>query len=212
MKWHAAWVTALALFAIGASSVAQAPEPTGVESLQRFFDEVERYTAQFTQIVVDEGGKPIQESKGRLWIERPNRFRWNYETPYKQQIVSDGEKLWVYDEDLKQVTVRPLKEGLLETPAALLAGKGRVEQRFNVEDAGAQNGLAWVELTPKGKDSGFENVRLGFERGRLRMFELADALGQMTRYTLRNGSENQPIDPSRFSFTPPPGADVVGEQ
>lgn len=212
MRWRFVCVMVMGVVALAGGAGAQAPAPSGIESLQRFFNEIERYTSHFNQVVVDESGKPIQESKGRLWIERPNKFRWNYETPYKQQIVSDGEKLWVYDEDLKQVTVRPLKEGLLETPAALLAGKGRVEQRFNVNDAGIENNLAWVELTPKGKDSGFERVRLGFERGRLRMFELFDALGQTTRYTLHSGLENQPIDPARFTFTPPPGADVVGEQ
>ncbi|HEX7044446.1 MAG TPA: outer membrane lipoprotein chaperone LolA [Burkholderiales bacterium] len=190
---------------------AAAQPPGGRESLERFFEEVERYTAQFNQVVVDETGETIQESNGRLWIERPNKFRWNYETPYKQQIVSDGERLWVYDEDLKQVTVRPLKKGLLETPAALLAGRGRLAQRFDIRDGGAAEGLAWVELTPKEKDGSFERVRLGFEQGRLRKFELQDALGQTTRYTLRGGVENQPIAPSRFTFTPPPGVDVVGE-
>ena len=206
---------ALAAFlglAFAVAAVAQNNAPSGLESLERFFNEVERYTAQFTQVVVDEGGEVIQESKGRLWIERPNKFRWNYEAPYKQQIISDGERLWVYDEDLRQVTVRPLKEGLLETPAALLAGKGRLEQRFNVKDAGTTDGLAWVELTPKGRDGGFEKVRLGFRDDQLRMFELVDGLGQTTRYTLHSALENNPIDPSRFTFTPPPGVDVVGEQ
>lgn len=201
----------LALALCGAVSMAPAQPPGGRESLARFFEKVDRYTAQFTQVLLDEAGEPIQEAKGRLWIERPNKFRWNYETPYKQQIVSDGERLWVYDEDLKQVTVRPLQQGLLETPAALLAGKGRLEERFNVADVGEEGGLEWVELTPKGKDGGFEQVRLGFRQGRLRMFELHDALGQTTRYTLSDGLENQPIAPSRFTFTPPPGVDVVGE-
>lgn len=201
----------LALLGALATFGAAAAEPSGGrESLERFFAEVERYTARFNQVVVDETGETIQESSGRLWIERPDKFRWDYETPYKQQIVSDGERLWVYDEDLRQVTVRSLKEGLLETPAALLAGRGRLAERFDIRDAGAADGLAWAELTPKKKDAGFERVRLGFEQGRLRKFELQDALGQTTRYTLRGGLENQPIASSRFTFTPPPGVDVVG--
>lgn len=191
---------------------AAAEVPGGVPSLHRFFAEINRYTAFFTQVVLDDAGKPLQESKGRLWIERPNKFRWNYESPAKQQIVSDGERLWVYDEELKQVTVRSLKQGLLDTPAMLLAGRGRVEDRFTVKDLGVENRLAWVQLLPKSKDSGIEEVRLGFENGRLKTFELRDGLGQTTRYTLNSGLENQPIDPNRFTFTPPPGVDVVGEQ
>lgn len=192
--------------------MAAAPAPGSLESLQRFFADVKRYTAFFNQTVFDETGKPVQEAKGRLWIERPNKFRWNYEAPAKQQIVSDGERLWVYDEDLRQVTVRSLQQGLLDTPAMLLAGKGRVEDQFDVKDMGTQNGLEWAELLPKRKDTGIEAVRLGFERGRLKAIELVDSLGQTTRYMLHSGLENQPIDPSRFTFTPPPGVDVVGEQ
>lgn len=183
---------------------------SGLRSLHRFFNEVNRYTAFFNQVVLEDGRKPIQESKGRLWIERPNKFRWNYESP-KQQIVSDGERLWIYDEELKQVTIRSLKQGLLDTPAMLLAGRGRVEDQFTVKDLGTENGIAWVQLLPKRKDSGIDDVRIGFESGRLKVFELLDGLGQITRYTLHSGLENQPIDPSRFTFTPPPGTDVVGE-
>lgn len=192
-------------------SLALAAEPSAIDSLKRFFAEADRYTARFEQVVLDEVGEPIQESRGRLWIERPDKFRWNYETPYEQQIVSDGERLWVYDEDLRQVTVRPLEGGLLDTPAVLLAGRGRLEDRFRIRESDVRNGLAWVTLTPKRRDSGFESVRIGFERGRLRMLEIMDSLGQTTRYTLRNGVENPRIAAGRFEFTPPPGVDVVGE-
>ncbi len=209
-RWRAALILP-GLLALTVAAMALPAGPTGRESLERFFKEVDRYTAAFDQVVLDESGQPVQEAKGRLWIERPNKFRWNYEEPYKQQIVSDGERLWVYDEDLKQVTVRPLKEGLLETPAALLAGKRKLEERFEIKDAGTDGGFAWAELTPKGKDSGFEQVRLGFQQGRLHTLELLDALGQRTRYALHSALENQPIAPSRFTFTPPPGVDVVGE-
>ena len=200
-----AWsMTAVAATAPAAQSAA--------ESLRRFFADVNRYTARFDQVLLDETGATIQESKGRLWIERPDKFRWDYETPYKQQIIGDGESLWVYDEDLQQVTVRPLKGGLLDTPAVLLAGRGRLEEQFKLEDAGVKDKIAWIELLPKHKDTGFERVRLGFEQGHLRAFELIDGLGQKTRYTLSDGLENKPIDAARFTFTPPPGVDVVGER
>lgn len=201
------------VLACGAASmlVVAAESPSGPQSLRRFYAEVDRYTATFTQVVLDDAHKPVQESKGRLWIERPNKFRWNYDAPTKQQIVSDGSRLWVYDEDLKQVTVRSLKQGLLDTPAMLLAGRARVDEQFDVKDAGSENNLEWVQLVPKKKDSGIDQVRLGFERGRLKSIELLDGLGQTTRYTLSSGLENQPIDPNRFTFAPPAGVDVVGE-
>jgi len=202
----------LSLCSIAIHSATATAAPTGAESLRRFFTDVSRFTAQFEQLLIDETGATIQESKGRLWIERPNKFRWDYDTPYKQQIISDGERLWVYDEDLKQVTVRALKSGLLDTPAVLLAGQGRLEEQFQVRDAGVANNVAWVELIPKNKDSGFEKIRLAFEQGRLRGFELIDGLGQMTRFTLRGESENKPISAARFTFTPPAGVDVVGER
>lgn len=195
-----------------AAAAAATQAPNGIQSLQRFFTDVNRYTARFDQVVLDETGAKIQESKGRLWIERPNKFRWDYETPYKQLIISDGERLWVYDEDLKQVTVRPLKGGLLDTPAVLLSGKGGLEDQFEVKEAGAENNVDWVDLFPKRKDSGFEKVRIGFERGHLRRLDLLDGLGQTTRYVLTDGLENKPIGASRFIFTPPPGVDVVGER
>ena len=205
--------TARLLFfaALVAVCAGAAEKSNGPQGLHRFYAEVNRYTASFTQVVLDDSRKPVQESKGRLWIERPNKFRWNYESPAKQQIVSDGTRLWIYDEDLKQVTVRALKQGLLDTPAMLLAGRGRIEDQFDVKDAGSENNLDWVQLVPKKKDGGIDQVRLGFEHGRLKVLELLDGLGQTTRYTLNSGLENQPIDPNRFSFTPPAGVDVVGD-
>ncbi len=207
-------LAALALLIVWSTGGFAASESTtGTQNLQRFFNEVNRFTAAFTQTVLDDTGKPIQEAKGRLWIERPNKFRWNYDSPVKQQIVSNGERLYVYDEDLRQVTVRSLKDGLLDTPAMLLAGKGRVQDQFTVKELGNENGLEWVQLVPKRKDSGIEEVRLGFERGgHLKSFYLVDGLGQKTRYVLHSGLENQPIDPNRFTFIPPPGADVVGDR
>lgn len=200
-----AWLlAALAPLAFGA-------EPTALRSLERFFEEVDSYTARFEQVVLDERGEPIQDSQGRLWIERPNRFRWNYETPYEQQIVADGERLWVYDKDLQQVTVRRLEGGLLDTPAVLLAGKGGLEQQFEIRDRGVEGGLAAVQLTPKRKESGFESVRIGFEHGRLRQLEIRDSLGQTTRYVLHDAVENARIPGNRLQFEPPPGVDIVGE-
>lgn len=193
------------------AAVPAAESPSAIESLRRFFNEVNSYTAAFHQDLLDEAGKPVQASSGRLWIARPNKFRWNYTEPYKQQIVGDGEKIWIYDEELEQVTVREMGRALLDTPAMLLAGKGRLEDQFAIRDLGTQGKLEWVQLLPKKKESGFEEFRIGFERGKIRQLELVDGLGQTTRYTLRDGMENVSIKSTRFEFEPPAGVDVVGE-
>ena len=192
-----------------APSASSTPDPTA--SLRRFFSEVNSYQARFSQVVLDEGLNTVQESSGTLWIERPDKFRWDYDLPFQQQIVADGSRIWVYDPELKQVTVRPLTGGLGDTPAMLLAGKGRLDDNFTIKSLGVQGRLAWAQLIPKRKDGGFEDIRIGFEQGRLRMLEMVDGFGQTTRVTLRAPKENQKIEAAKFRFTPPQGVDVVGE-
>ncbi len=186
-------------------------QKSGTNSLRRFFHEVNSFSARFKQVVFDETQKPVQESSGTLWIERPNKFRWDYEKPYKQQIVADGQKLWVYDAGLQQATVRNLTGGLSDTPAMLLAGKGRLEDNFTIQPLEAQGGLEWVQLKPRRKDGGYDDIRIGFAQGKLRAIEMVDGFGHTTRVTLESPRENARIEASRFSFKPPEGVDVVGE-
>jgi outer membrane lipoprotein carrier protein len=198
------------LFLTGLVQAADAPK-SGIDSLRRFFSEVNSFSARFSQVVLDERLSPIQESSGTLWIERPNKFRWDYEKPYKQRIVADGERLWVYDDGLQQVSVRPLSGGLGDTPAMLLAGRGRLEDNFTIKPLSTQNDIEWVQLSPRRKDSGYEDIRIGFVQGKLRVLEMVDGFGQVTRVTFQSSRENPRIEPNRFSFTPPEGVDVVGE-
>ena len=184
---------------------------TALDDLRRFFNEVNSFSARFTQVVLDERLSPIQESSGTLWIERPNKFRWDYEKPYKQQIVADGTHLWVYDAGLQQVSVRQLSGGLGDTPAMLLAGRGRLDDNFTIKLLETLNDTDWVQLSPRRKDSGYEDIRVGFVQGKLRVLEMVDGFGQLTRVTFAPPRENAPIEPTRFKFTPPEGVDVVGE-
>lgn len=181
-----------------------------LDSARRFFSDVHSYSARFKQIVLDESKRPIQESTGRLWLERPNKFRWNYNQP-PQQIVSDGERVWVYDEELQQISVRPLSTSLADTPALLLTGRGRLEDAFTLKSLPASDELEWVELTPRRKEGAFEALRLAFEKGKIRIIEMVDGLGHTTRYTLQAGEENVKIDAGRFRFIPPQGVDIVAE-
>lgn len=205
------WVVAvLLLIAVCPTYAAKIAKP-GADSLHRFFSEVNSFSARFKQVVLDERQNPVQESSGLLWIERPNKFRWDYEKPYRQQIVADGKRLWIYDAGLQQVTVRSLSGGLGDTPAMLLAGRGRLDERFIIKPLDTQNDLEWVQLTPRRKDSGYEDIRIGFVLGKLRALEMVDGFGHVTRVTLESSRENPRIESARFSFTPPEGVDVVGE-
>ncbi|MGA8260667.1 MAG: outer membrane lipoprotein chaperone LolA [Arenicellales bacterium] len=182
------------------------------KSLNHFFNDVHTYSARFQQVVLDEGFNPIQESSGRVLIKRPGRFRWDYDPPNQHEIISDGDKVWTYDVELEQVTVRSLKKALGKTPAALLAGGVDLDKDFKVTDLGQVNGpLHWVRLVPKGDDVGFKDIRIGFQDGRLRVMELVDGLGQTTRITMTDGQENKTIADSQFEFTPPKGADVIDD-
>jgi len=201
------------MFLLGISSAMAATNTpkSGADSLRRFFHEVNSFSARFKQVVLDESLKPIQESSGTLWIERPNKFRWDYEKPYKQQIVADGKRLWVYDVGLQQATVRDLTGGLNDTPAMLLAGKGRLDDNFTIQPLDAPGNLMWVQLKPRHKDSGYDDIRIGFAQGKLRVIEMVDGFGHTTRVTLESPRENARIESARFNFTPPEGVDVVGE-
>lgn len=199
------------LFCVSSGVIAVNKPQSGADNLRRFFKDVNSVSARFSQVVRDESGNSIQESSGTLWIQRPNKFRWDYDKPYRQQIVADGKRIWVYDPGLQQVTVRKLSGGLEGTPAMLLAGKGRLEDNFKIKPLAAQDNLEWVQLTPRRKDSGYEDIRIGFAQGKIRVLEMVDGFGHTTRVTLEAVKENARIDADRFSFTPPEGVDVVGE-
>jgi len=199
------------LLSMGSTMAATNEPKSGADSLRQFFREVNSFSARFKQIVLDESLKPVQESFGTLWIERPNKFRWDYDKPYKQQIVADGKRLWVYDVGLQQATVRDLTGGLTDTPAMLLAGKGQLEDNFTIQSLDAQDKLTWVQLKPRSKDSGYDDIRIGFAQGKLRVIEMVDGFGHTTRVTLESPRENVHIESDRFNFKPPEGVDVVGE-
>jgi outer membrane lipoprotein carrier protein len=198
-----------ACFVLALASSAHASTSRVEDSLERFFKDVHTYHADFHQVVLDEGLNPLQETSGRMWIERPGKFRWEYDPPYQQLIVGDGERVWVYDIDLEQVTARRMDGALGNTPALLLAGKGNLEGNFTVTSLGKQGALDWVRMIPKRKDGGFEDIRIGFEHGKIRTLELVDAFGQITRIELDNAEENTPIAAKEFQFEPPAGVDVI---
>ncbi len=184
----------------------------GVESLKAFITEVRSARTQFTQTVADANGKKIQDSKGTFQFARPGKFRWIYEKPYEQLIVGDGEKVWVYDKDLEQVSVKNLGSALGNSPAALLAGSNDVDQAYTFKALPGTGGLEWVEAVPKDPESSFEKMRVGFRKSVLEVMQLHDRLGQVTTIRFAKLERNPKLAPDVFKFTPPAGADVVGDR
>lgn len=184
---------------------------SGIDTLKTFVQQTQTARAQFKQTVQGKKMAAAQESSGTMELQRPGKFRWVYDQPYQQLIVGDGVKLWMYDADLKQVTVKKLDLAIGGSPAALLAGKNEIEKHFNLKDLGKRAGLDWLEATPKDKDSTFENVRMGFNGDVLEAMELHDNFGQTTLLKFSHLERNPKLAPDAFRFTPPKGVDVIGE-
>jgi outer membrane lipoprotein carrier protein len=183
-----------------------------VVRVEKFLGSLQTLSADFVQVVRDRSGQITSRASGTLVVARPDRFRWDYQQPYVQTIVADGRKLWLYDSDLDQVTVRPLQAGLGSTPAMLLSGAGKVGATFTGGPCLTDGGWTWCRLAPKDRASDFEQVSLGFNAaGELGGMELADKLGQTTSLDFSKVRRNARIDPAQFKFEPPKGADVIGD-
>ncbi len=181
----------------------------GIDALKAFIGDTRTAKANFSQTVLDQNGKVRQTSEGTLAFSRPGKFRWVYQKPYEQLIVGDGSKLWIYDADLEQVTVRKLGDALGSSPAALLAGSNDIEKHFTLKDVGTTEGLEWLEARPKNQESTFEAVRMGFAGNTLAAMELKDTFGQITILKFSGLVKNPAVNASEFRFTPPKGADII---
>lgn len=184
---------------------------SGIAQLRQFVETARSAEGRFEQTVQSTSGRKPQQASGSFVFSRPGKFRWTYEQPYPQLLVSDGEKLWSWDRDLNQVTVRPLGDALGSTPAAILAGEGALEQDFELAEGGSSDGLEWVLARPKKDESSFESMRLGLSDGLLRRMELRDNFGQTTLIVISGLVPNARPDPAEFRFVPPAGADVIGD-
>lgn len=193
-------------------SLFAAPAQAGaIDKLHRFLDTTKTLRADFAQVVVAKNGKRPQPSTGVMMISRPGKFRWQIEKPYSQLLVGDGEKVWMYDPDLRQVTVKKMGAALGSTPAALLVSANALEKNFVLRELGEREGLEWLEATPKSGDSGFEKLHLGFAGNDLKAMELFDNFGQTTSLAFMHLERNPALATTNFRFMPPAGVDVIGE-
>jgi outer membrane lipoprotein carrier protein len=182
-----------------------------VDELKSLLQQTTTARAHFAQIVLDRDLKTLQQVTGTMQFARPGRFRWEYDRPYEQVIVGDGSRVWLYDKDLNQVTVRRVDRALGSSPAALLAGSNEIEKDYVLKAQGSRDGLDWLEAVPRTRDTAFERINLGFGKSGLEMMELRDQFGQITVIKFSTIERNAKLAPEAFRFTPPKGADVISE-
>lgn len=181
--------------------------------LNDLLTETESVQARFHQVVRDADGEKIQETDGVLEAARPKRMRWETAEPFSQVMVSDGQRLWLHDIDLEQVTERALDHRMGNTPAMLLSGDvGVIERSFAISGGEIEAGRHEFELRPRDRDSPFETLSVVFVEGAMTEMRLRDGLGQDTVIRFSDIRRNLPIDPDRFRFVPPPGTDVFRQE
>lgn len=202
------WLAALALLSLFAG-----PACAGArEDLAALSKGLKGLDGRFEQTLYDLDGRVREASSGRVALSAPRLFRWEYSTPYPQLIVADGEKVWVFDPDLEQVTVRPQGAEEQNSPLAALVDPARLERDFNVREGGDADGLSWLLLSPRDSEqASFSSARLGFRGPTLVRMEVVDTLGQRSELVFSQWKRNPAFDAGTFRFVPPPGVDVVGE-
>lgn len=180
-----------------------------VEELQAFLAANRTLQSEFKQVSFDELGRPNKTSSGMFYLQKPGKFRWEYQQPFTQQIVSNGGKVWFYDADLEQVTVKRVDQSLGSTPALLLSGEVSLEKNFTITQQGIDGDMVWIRLEPKDKDTTFNYILIGMDKGRLGGMELSDNFGQLTRIYFSNVKTNTSLAADLFVLNLPKGVDVL---
>jgi outer membrane lipoprotein carrier protein len=183
-------------------------EQSSIKQLESFLSSTTSLTAEFKQVTLSENGQPGKTSYGVFYLSRPGKFRWNYSKPFVQEIVSNKGKVWFYDADLEQVTIKQIDDSVGSTPALLLSGDVALKENYILKKQGVDEGLQWVKLSPKNEDSGFNYMLIGLDKKGLAGMELKDNFGQLTRIYFSKVKKNIKLDDKLFEFTAPKGVDI----
>jgi len=200
-----------ALLVGAALAVPRFAHAAALEQFKSFVASTQSARGEFTQQLVKiESGtsKVSNKSTGTFTFARPGKFIWVYQKPYEQLLQADGDKLYIYDKDLNQVTIKKLGDALGSSPAAILFGSNDLEKNFTLKEAGTKNGLEWLEATPKAKDTTFDHIGIGLRNGVPEAMELRDSFGQVSLLTFTKFEKNPPMPANQFKFVVPKGADV----
>lgn len=213
---------ALALLLLGLPLLAAwsaGAEGTGTV-LDRYLQGLQSLRTDFRQTVRDERGSSVEAGAGTLIVQRPGRFRWDYQPSASgggtaqgggQLLVADGRNLWFFDRELAQVTVKPVASVLSPTPVMLLSGTVEdLHTQFDVSAGKPHDGLDWVEIAPRSAEADFSHAELGFAGGQLARMLINDRLGRTVRLDFEHSQRNAAVDAASFSFVPPAGVDVIG--
>jgi outer membrane lipoprotein carrier protein len=201
----------------GKSSHEKASDENAVQGeilLQKFLDDTDTMQAAFHQVLRTHDGEVLQESNGTFYLDRPGdspgRFRWDYQAPHEQVIVSDGERIWMYDVELRQVTVQKQSTSLPQTPMALLQKSFRLRDNYDIAQLDERDGIYRLKLSNKHSDSDFGEIVIGVSAEGLRFLQLHDQFEQVTDIVFSDVTTNLVLENSVFQFVPPEGADVFG--
>ena len=205
MNFAKSALTAALLLAISTAANAGARD-----QLDAFSKGLKGLDGQFSQQVFDPRGKQKEASSGRVAVSAPRLFRWEYVKPYPQLIVADGKTVWVYDPDLQQASKRPQGVEEASSPLAILLDPAKLDRDFTVKEAGASNGIEWLQLAPKQADAAFKTAKLGFGKAGLAEMEYVDALGQRTKISFSGWKRNPGFAKGTFTYVPAKGVDVIG--
>ena len=200
---------AVLLLALAVMAPAQA---SAVAALREFLAQTKSARGEFTQQVTRGSAQAAPPSSGTFFFERPGKFRWIYAKPYEQVLVADGERLYLYDRDLNQVTVKKMSAALPASPASILFGGNEFERDFVIAEAGTRDGIAWLTATPRAREAQFERIEIGFRDGAPVVMVLADSFGQVSRLVFSRFERNPRLEAQLFRFVPPAGADVLEER
>ncbi|WP_273431412.1 outer membrane lipoprotein chaperone LolA [Chitinibacter tainanensis] len=200
----------LSLLALSAALILQPAFADNISDLQKYLADTKTLAASFNQVVRNKNGKQ-EQSSGQFALQRPGKFKWSYSKPYQQDIISNGQSVWLYDVDLAQVTIKPIGKALDASPAAILTGSNNLAASYQLQNLPTRGGAEWVALTPKSKDGSFAQIRLGMVKGQLERMELDDHFNQTTTISLQQIQRNGGLNPAQFTFTPPAGTDIIRE-
>ncbi|MCL7462681.1 outer membrane lipoprotein chaperone LolA [Pseudomonas sp. NW5] len=202
----------LGALTLGAGLVQAEDDSRAVQRLTTLLGQAQTLSGRFSQLTLDGSGTQLQEANGEMELKRPGLLRWHTDAPMEQLLVSNGEKVWLYDPDLEQVTIQALDQRLTHTPALLLSGDvSKIRENFTIS---YQEGGSVVDfiLKPRARDTLFDTLRLSFRNGVINDMQLIDSIGQRTNILFLGVKQNVALDNARFTFVPPPGTDVIEER
>jgi len=186
-------------------------EENTITEFEHFLADNQRITGEFQQTISSETGELIQSASGEFWVQQPNKFRWDYNKPYVQKIISNGSKVWIYDEDLEQLTIKKVSSAEGTSPLAIFDASKPLNESFIVEQLSTFNGISWIQLIPKAETSSFESIDIGLSEKQLKYMNMYDHFGQTTKLIFNELTAPESINQSVFEFSAPEGVDVFEE-